>query len=154
MHQPRFLHIRNQYDELRCTAQKSRRAPSIFLGSGGSVGGFTHGNDLSGHKKQQRVSPFRIKFKEESKFPHNDVSIIKDINPKYTATQFDFLLNTENWLDRICDSQYLVELPKNIRSSYSIAVKNVPAQWNAVGFGDEPNQGIQQLLERKGFLST
>ncbi|CAF0768580.1 unnamed protein product [Didymodactylos carnosus] len=129
------------------------------------------GNELSGQKKQQRVSfpPFYIEFKEESKFPHNDVSIIKDINRKCkinltygrpvvikqekcyllyadTTTQFDFLLNIQNWPDRICDSQYVVELPRKIPFSYSIVVKNIPAQWNVVGFGEELKQRYSTIV--------
>ncbi|CAF0962935.1 unnamed protein product [Didymodactylos carnosus] len=58
----------------------------------------------------------------------------------------DFLLNTENWPDRICNNQHSVELPRKIPSSFSIVVKNVPAQRNAAGFGEELKQRYSTIV--------
>ncbi|CAF4751839.1 unnamed protein product, partial [Rotaria magnacalcarata] len=54
----------------------------------------------------------------------------------YTSTtaQFEYLMCQSNWPNKICNSEYKVDLPSKIPSSYSIVAQNVPSQWSAEAF--------------------
>jgi hypothetical protein len=115
------------------------------------------------HRESPRESypPFRITLKDTDKYPSTDLGIIRNVNlsckmnltyGRYTksnekqlcyllyastSAQFEKLMVEANWPDKICDSEYKVDLPTKIPTSYSIVVLDVPPQWNAQGFGEE-----------------
>jgi hypothetical protein len=54
-----------------------------------------------------------------------------------TAAQFEYLMCRSNWANKICNSEYKLDLPNKIPSSYSIVVLNVPSQWSVEAFENE-----------------
>ncbi|CAF1393647.1 unnamed protein product [Didymodactylos carnosus] len=105
---------------------------------------------------QKRISENTNQYATSSYFNTNRIYRKQDQEKCYllyadTATQFNFLLNTENWPDGICNNQYSVELLRKI-SSFSIVVKNVPAQWNAADFGEELKQSYSTIVRAERFF--
>ncbi|CAF3210753.1 unnamed protein product [Rotaria sp. Silwood2] len=51
-----------------------------------------------------------------------------------------------NWPNKICNSEYKLDLPVKIPSSYSIVVLNVPSQWDEQTFGNELKQHYPSIV--------
>ncbi|CAF1451600.1 unnamed protein product [Rotaria sp. Silwood1] len=107
-------------------------------------------NDSSAPSRRKSFKPtfppFRITLQYSNKFPATELIIIKEIN-KYcklklihgryakktnnqmcyllyisTTAQFQYLMCESNWPEKICNSEYKLDLPTKISSSYSIIV--------------------------------
>lgn len=130
-------------------------------------------DDSSSRLKHEspRVSfpPFRITLNNTT-VSITEVAIIKELNHlcklnltygRYTKTkdnnkcfllyastnaQFEHLMQMANWPTKICNSEYKLDLPIKIPSSYSIVVLNVPSQWNEQTFGNELKQHYPTIV--------
>ncbi|CAF1436364.1 unnamed protein product [Adineta ricciae] len=54
-----------------------------------------------------------------------------------TNSQYEVLLNKENWPKSINNLSYVLELPNKTPASFSLVVSNVPPQWDALSFGED-----------------
>jgi hypothetical protein len=131
-------------------------------------------NDSSARSRRESsrksFPSFRITLHDVDKYPTTELSVIKELN-KYlklnltygryaklannqtcfllytnTTAQFEHLMCESNWPDRICNSDYTLDLPKKIPTSYSIVVLNVPYQWNVDAFGNELKQHYPSIV--------
>ena len=98
-----------------------------------------------------------------------EVAIIKDINNhcklkltygRYTKTkdecfllyenttaEFEHLMQISNWLDKICNVEYQLDLPIKITAPCSIVILNVPSQWNEQMFGSKLKQHYPSIAQ-------
>ncbi|CAF2838713.1 unnamed protein product [Rotaria sp. Silwood2] len=123
-----------------------------------------------GESSRQSFPSFRIILQDVDKYPTTELSVIKELNKYFklnltygryakaannqicfllytnTTAQFEHLMCESNWPDRICNSEYTLDLPKKIPVSYSIVVLNVPSQWNVEAFGNELKQHYPSIV--------
>jgi hypothetical protein len=119
---------------------------------------------------RQSFPSFRIILQDVDKYPTLELGVIKELNKYFklnltygryaktannqmcfllyanTAAQFEHLLCESNWPDKVCNSEYNLDLPNKIPSSYSIVVLNVPFQWNVEAFGNELKQHYPSIV--------
>ena len=156
------------------TSTATKSTISSYFNIGMSHQPKTSSNDASGRTRRessrQSYPPFRITFQDENRYPTSELGLIKEINKqckinltygRYTKTadmkmcfllyastteQFEHLMCESNWPSMISNTNYKLDLPNKIPSSYSIVVQNVPSQWNAEAFGGELKQLYPSII--------
>ncbi|CAF0895772.1 unnamed protein product [Adineta ricciae] len=145
------------------TNQYFNRGDSRSIANGNQIGTVNmNGNSLPNKPKEMKQAgrrptfpPFRINILNNKK--PSELSIIKNINKhcrtsisygRYVSTtnkstflifansgqQFDYLMNRNVWPVTLCESDYTIELPTKVPSSYSIVALGIPTQWDISDF--------------------
>ncbi|CAF0770622.1 unnamed protein product [Adineta ricciae] len=165
--------VQNKQEE-SSTSTATRSTTSSYFNTGVSHQPKNNSNETTGrmHRESPRQTypPFRITFQDENSYPTSELSLIKEINKqcklnltygRYTKTsdmkmcfllypstteQFEYLMCESNWPSMISKTEYKLDLPIKIPSSYSIVIQKVPSQWNAEAFGRELKQCYPSIV--------
>jgi hypothetical protein len=112
--------------------------------------------------------PFRLTFENNQK--PSELSILKDLNRhchislsygRYSSfekknhfllyanstEQFERLMDRNTWPLKICDLDFVLNIPSKVPTSFSIVVLGIPAQWDTNDLGTEIKKQYSTILK-------
>ncbi|CAF4514670.1 unnamed protein product, partial [Rotaria sp. Silwood2] len=95
--------------------------------------------------------PFRIKLKDDDKYPVQDVTIIKELNRQcklnLTYGRMSTSDNDRHYLLYCNTATQFETLLVKFSASYSLMVLDIPTQWNVQNFCDELKQRYKTIIK-------